>query len=67
MLKNSENNNTYHIMRTKPNSDKHWISKGAGTFNFERVEWILRLKEARMGVGIKFDLIFFPTDQAGSF
>ena len=63
MLKNSGDNDTYHVKRAKPNSGKHSISKNAGTFNFERVKWLLRLKKAEIGVGIRFDLIFFFAGQ----
>ena len=67
MLKNSKNNNTYYIRRAKPNSDKYWILKNTGMLNFKKVEWISRLKEAEMGVRLKFDLIFFLVSQARSF
>ena len=36
-------------------------------FDFERFEWISRLKKAGIGVGIRFDLIFFSPGRTGFF
>ena len=49
MLEISGDNNTYHVRHAKPDAVRCWISKDAGTLDFDRVQQMLELDEVWNG------------------